>query len=618
MLKSQGKMNVIMPIIFIMLNLVGGLSTNNSGGITQSFTTTNIFTFASMGDAQAATANFTATVNQIASLNPDLVIFSGDLETNGVLSAEMKPMIAALKNANLFNKTFLVRGNHDNHQTGSAGLWESYFETAPNIKTLPAGVTDYVPIDSNSDYLTYSYVYGNSMFVGLDVPWTADALTSTQVNWLDTRLTYAESQGLTHAFIYFHGPMYCVESNHCECSSRTDASCTPSALVPVINKHPIISAFFHGHEHILGWTHMDNTRVAGLTGNFEQFITSPSGGWTYNSYIFPARMDYFYPDMESSQGFATVSVNGSSFTFNAYKVGTTTPVWSRTFTKGATPKAITAFSFASPAATGTINEGAHTIAVTVPYGTNVTALVASFTTTGASVKVGNTAQVSGTTPNNFSSPVTYTVTADDASTQDYVVTVATSSTTTTTFNPPSDGWVLESSENSSKGGSTNSTAKTLRLGDDAAKKQYCSILSFNTGASLPDNAVITKVTLKVRRQGVTGGGNPITTFQGFLVDIKKGYFGTRAWLQTSDFQSAASKSGLGPFKPALSSGWYSIDLSSGKAYINTLASRNGLTQIRLRFKLDDNSNTVANYLSLYSGNASSPYRPQLVIEYHMP
>ncbi|MBN1410133.1 MAG: SUMF1/EgtB/PvdO family nonheme iron enzyme [Spirochaetales bacterium] len=88
-----------------------------------------------------------------------------------------------------------------------------------------------------------------------------------------------------------------------------------------------------------------------------------------------------------------------------------------------TAKAITAFSFASPAATGVINEGAKTIAVTVPYGTNVTALVATFTTTGASVKVGSTTQVSGTTANNFTNPVTYTVTAADSSTQDYTVTV---------------------------------------------------------------------------------------------------------------------------------------------------------------------------------------------------
>jgi len=86
-------------------------------------------------------------------------------------------------------------------------------------------------------------------------------------------------------------------------------------------------------------------------------------------------------------------------------------------------KAITAFGFLSPAVFGTITEASHTIDVTVPFGTNITALVAAFTTTGASVKVGSTAQVNGTTANNFTSPVVYVVRAADSSTQSYTVTV---------------------------------------------------------------------------------------------------------------------------------------------------------------------------------------------------
>ena len=84
-------------------------------------------------------------------------------------------------------------------------------------------------------------------------------------------------------------------------------------------------------------------------------------------------------------------------------------------------KAITAYSLAGVA--GTIDEAAKTIAVTVPTGTNVTALVATFTTIGTSIKVGATDQTSGTTPNNFTSPVSYTVTAADATTATYTVTV---------------------------------------------------------------------------------------------------------------------------------------------------------------------------------------------------
>ena len=74
--------------------------------------------------------------------------------------------------------------------------------------------------------------------------------------------------------------------------------------------------------------------------------------------------------------------------------------------------------------TGTIDQSAHTVTVIVPYGTDVTALVATFTCSdGASVTVGSTAQTSGTTANDFTSAVPYTVTGEDGSTQTYAVTV---------------------------------------------------------------------------------------------------------------------------------------------------------------------------------------------------
>ena len=87
-------------------------------------------------------------------------------------------------------------------------------------------------------------------------------------------------------------------------------------------------------------------------------------------------------------------------------------------------KAITAYSFVGfPANTGVVNEPAKTIAVTVPFGTNVTALVARFTTTGVNARVGAAVQTSTATANNFSAPVVYTVTAADATTLNYTVIV---------------------------------------------------------------------------------------------------------------------------------------------------------------------------------------------------
>jgi hypothetical protein len=104
---------------------------------------------------------------------------------------------------------------------------------------------------------------------------------------------------------------------------------------------------------------------------------------------------------------------------------TSTVTYSVTVTVAAnSAKAITAYSFAGyTGAVGTINEGNKTIAVTVPYGTPVTALIATFTTTGTGVIVGTTVQTSTTTPNNFTNPVAYIVTAGDTSTVTYSVTV---------------------------------------------------------------------------------------------------------------------------------------------------------------------------------------------------
>jgi hypothetical protein len=92
------------------------------------------------------------------------------------------------------------------------------------------------------------------------------------------------------------------------------------------------------------------------------------------------------------------------------------------------PKALTAFSFATPAAIGIIH--GLSIDITVPIATDVTALVATFTHTGASVNIGGVAQTSGVTANDFTGAVTYTVVASDATEQDYTVTVTVSQVTT--------------------------------------------------------------------------------------------------------------------------------------------------------------------------------------------
>ncbi|MGL1887452.1 MAG: FG-GAP-like repeat-containing protein [Reichenbachiella sp.] len=85
----------------------------------------------------------------------------------------------------------------------------------------------------------------------------------------------------------------------------------------------------------------------------------------------------------------------------------------------------TTFSLTDQTGAATINTTDHTVAIEVVNGTTVTALVPTFTVSaGATVTISAVAQESGVTSNNFTSAITYTVTAEDGvTTQDWVVTV---------------------------------------------------------------------------------------------------------------------------------------------------------------------------------------------------
>jgi ELWxxDGT repeat protein len=177
-----------------------------------------------------------------------------------------------------------------------------------------------------------------------------------------------------------------------------------------------------------------------------------------------------------------------------------------------------------------------------------------------------------------------------------------------------DGWVLESGENTSVGGTLNNSATTFNLGDNAQNRQYRSLLSFNT-ASLPDTAVIVSVSLRLRYQG-TVGTNPFTTHGPLRVDVRNGAFGGNIALQALDFQAAASQGNIGTIPNAPVGGWYSKTWTSGiLTYINKV----GVTQIRLRFNLDDNNDLGADYLKFFSSDATTiSHRPLLEVRYYLP
>jgi hypothetical protein len=181
-----------------------------------------------------------------------------------------------------------------------------------------------------------------------------------------------------------------------------------------------------------------------------------------------------------------------------------------------------------------------------------------------------------------------------------------------------DGWILESSETSNVGGTKNNTAITLRVGDDAANRQYRSGLSFDT-SSLPDNAVITSVTLKFKYAGKIGT-SPFNTHGSLLADICRGAFSNNIALQLNDF---AVKCPIAMYKVktltytnSLADNWYSQALLPDDYQFVNLG---GVTQFRLRFAKDDNNDFGADFLKIFSGSAlNETDRPRLIVGYFVP
>jgi len=179
-----------------------------------------------------------------------------------------------------------------------------------------------------------------------------------------------------------------------------------------------------------------------------------------------------------------------------------------------------------------------------------------------------------------------------------------------------DGWVLESSETSNVGGSISTASQLLIVGDNAQDKQYKSFLSFDT-SSLPTGADIQSVELKIKIKRFVGGNmfTPRKILKPMVVDISDPYFGAESDLLKTDFEADASLNSVGKLKSAPTVGWYTITLdSTAFEFVNV----DGTTQLRLRFKMDDNDDMSADYLQIFSGDADVSKAPQLVIVYTAP
>jgi len=177
-----------------------------------------------------------------------------------------------------------------------------------------------------------------------------------------------------------------------------------------------------------------------------------------------------------------------------------------------------------------------------------------------------------------------------------------------------DGWVREKNETANTGWGMAATSDVFLLGDTALDQQYRSLLHFDTSA-LPDDAVITKATLKIKLSS-TFGADPFLTMGNIIMDIRSGAFYGNPALQWIDFRAAASQAFSGTIPNAPSEDWYAGEIKSAALPFINLT---GNTQFRLRFYKDDNDNQSANIMRFHTGNDPDPAtHPALIVEYYIP
>lgn len=239
------------------------------------------------------------------------------------------------------------------------------------------------------------------------------------------------------------------------------------------------------------------------------------------------------------------------------------------------------------------------------------------------------------TPTKTATPTaTPTKTATPTATPTKTATPTVTKTATATFTPTpvtvvltsidtEDGWVLAANPTNEVGGSKDNDAAQLIIGDDTNNKQFRSIVSFDTGTALPDNAIVQSVKLELMIANVLN--EPFIGTSALHFDVAKGKFGTYVALQNMDFEDTNDNDpqtfyeSIGSFGtnvpyPGIGSWWAKSFQSLANQYINLT----GKTQFRLRFGLETDGDNVPDQLKFYSGDNGNGGHPKLTIVYTLP
>nr|HQD54729.1 cadherin-like beta sandwich domain-containing protein [Peptococcaceae bacterium] len=168
---------------------------------------------------------------------------------------------------------------------------------------------------------------------------------------------------------------------------------------------------------------VNNVTVPGFNPYITVYTIDVPYGTTPSSDLVKVTAEANHPNATVNINEATVLPGSTSVVVTA-EDGTTTKTYTVYFNVLLNTAAeITSFSFVQQTSPAVIDSAVGTIDIEVAYGTNLTYLIATFELSDyATATVNSKTQISGSTPNNFTSPVTYVVRAAAGNTKDWLVT----------------------------------------------------------------------------------------------------------------------------------------------------------------------------------------------------
>jgi hypothetical protein len=175
-----------------------------------------------------------------------------------------------------------------------------------------------------------------------------------------------------------------------------------------------------------------------------------------------------------------------------------------------------------------------------------------------------------------------------------------------------DGWLQESAMGSGVGSvadSNDNNSLAIRIGDDSLRRQYRSVLSFDTSA-IPDGALVTGATLAMVRYTSHTTSTALFNFLGpAWVDVAEGCFGVSCGLVASDFEAPATA----PQAATLVNASLTTAAlgSEGLAAVN----RQGPTQLRVRLQVPHDGDSIADRVGYYPGETTTSSRPTLTVHF---